>query len=196
MKIGILGGTFDPPHNGHMALAEAAKAALQLDEILWVPAYNNPLKNKRQGTPARHRLEMVKLATSDHPGMAVSDVEVIRRGQSYTVDTVSELQFVRPAEYWVIMGADALIDLTKWKQPERLLRMCRIAAVVRPPATVVEALLRMPPEFRERIDIIEMKPMDLSSTDIREKVGRGHAINLWVTKGVMKYIEENKLYKY
>lgn len=195
MRIGVFGGTFDPPHTGHMALAEAAKEALRLDEILWMPAFQNPLKTKGKSTPARQRLEMVKLAIADRPGMAVSDSEISRRGQSYAVDTLSELQYVSPAEYWFIVGADSLKTLPDWRQPERLLRLCRIAAAVRPPVNSVEALLLLPPHFREKIDLVEIKPVDISATEIRHKVAKGLTITPWVSKPVLKYIEENKLYK-
>lgn len=196
MRIGILGGTFDPPHNGHMALAVAAQQAMQLDEVIWMPAYQNPLKNKRLSSPAKHRLEMVKLILQHQPQMAVSDMEISRRGPSYAVDTLAEIQFVRPAEYWFIVGADSLKTFTKWKQPERLLRLCRIAAATRPPINETEALLLLPPHLRGSIDLIEMKPLDVSATEIRDSVTKGKSIDLFVHKSVIKYIEEQKLYRY
>lgn len=196
MRIGILGGTFDPPHNGHMALAEAAKAALELDEVIWIPAFQNPLKIKGKAAPAKHRMEMVKLAIADRTDMAVSDSEISRRGQSYAVETLSELQFLNAADYWFIVGADSLKTLPDWRQPERLMRLCRIAAAVRPPVNAVEALLLLPPHFRERIDLVEMKPIEVSSSEIRDKITKGQSITPWVSKAVIKYIEENKLYKF
>jgi nicotinate-nucleotide adenylyltransferase len=195
MKIGIFGGTFDPPHLGHLALAEAAIESLGLDEVIWMPAFQNPLKAKRPFTHAKQRLKMVQLAVEGLPKMAVSDSEIERRGQSYAVDTVAELQFLKPADYWFIVGADSLRTLSSWKQPERLLRLCRIAAAVRPPVNSVEALLLVPPEFREKIDLIEMKPMDISATEIRDKLARGLSVDPWVPKLVIKYIQENKLYQ-
>ena len=195
MRIGILGGTFDPPHKGHMNLAETALAQLELDEVVWIPAFQNPLKNKTASSHAKQRLEMVKLAVADNPRMAVSDVEIERRGPSYAVDTVSELQYVRPADYWFIVGADSLKTLTKWKQPERLLRLCRIAAAIRPPVNPVEALLLLPPHFRDLIDLIEMKPTEISATEIRANVAKGSAIEPWVAKPVIKYIQEKGLYR-
>ncbi len=195
MKIGIFGGTFDPPHIGHMNLAQSALAHLELDEIIWMPTFQNPLKVKNRATPGKDRLEMVKLATADHPNMAVSDAEVSRRGPSYTVDTLSELQFVRPADYWFILGSDSLKTLPQWKQPERLLRLCRIAAAVRPPVNPVEALLLLPPHFRDRIDLFEMNPVEISATEIRNNVARGRSIEPWVSKPVIKYIQDNKLYR-
>jgi nicotinate-nucleotide adenylyltransferase len=195
MKIGILGGTFDPPHAGHLSLARAAKSALELDEVIWMPAYNNPLKQKSKSSPARQRLEMVRLLVESEVGMAVSDIEITRGGQSYAVDTLSELQYIRPADYWFIVGADSLRTIAKWKQPERLLRLCRLAAAVRPPLNATEALLLVPPQLRPAIDLIEMTPLDVSATEIRSLVGRGQSIERWVAKSVIKYIQENKLYR-
>jgi nicotinate-nucleotide adenylyltransferase len=195
MKIGILGGTFDPPHAGHMSLAQNARAALNLDEVIWMPANNNPLKQKGKSSPARHRLEMVRLFVEGEAGMAVSNIEITRGGQSYAVDTLSELQYVRPADYWFIVGADSLRTVVKWKQPERLLRLCRLAAAVRPPVNTTEALLLVPQQLRSAIDLIEMKPLDISATEIRSLVGSGQSIERWVAKPVIKYIQENKLYR-
>lgn len=196
MRIGILGGTFDPPHFGHMALAKAAQAALDLEEVIWMPAFQNPLKTKYKAAPAKHRLEMVRLAVADEPAMAVSDSEISRRGPSYTVDTISELQYVNPAEYWLIVGADALRSLEKWKQPERLLKMCRIAAAIRPPINPVETLLLLHPDMRPMIDLIEMKPMECSATEVRNTLAKGKSVDRWVSKPVIKYIEEHKLYRH
>ena len=195
MKIGILGGTFDPPHAGHMSLARAAKSALELDEVIWMPANHNPLKQKGKSSPAKHRLEMVRLFVEFEAGMAVSDIEITRGGQSYAVDTMSELQYLRPADYWFIVGADSLRTMAKWKQPERLLRLCRLAAAVRPPVNATEALLLVPPQLRPAIDLVEMTPLDVSATEIRSLVGRGQSIERWVAKPVIKYIQENKLYR-
>jgi len=195
MRIGIFGGTFDPPHNGHLALAEAAKEALQLDEIIFMPAFQNPLKTGGRTTPAKHRLEMVKRLVAGKPGMAVSDLEVSRRGPSYAVDTLTELQHVSPGDYWFILGADALKTLPEWKQPQRLIKLCRIAVAVRLPQDPQEIVGRYPAEFRDAIDVVEMKPIDLSASDLRDKLARGQSISLWVPKPVIQYIEEHKLYR-
>ncbi|MBN9503102.1 MAG: nicotinate (nicotinamide) nucleotide adenylyltransferase [Armatimonadetes bacterium 55-13] len=195
MKIGILGGTFDPPHNGHLALAEAAKETLGLDEVIFMPAFRNPLKTSGKSVPAKHRLEMVKLLVANRPGLAVSDSEVGRGGPSYAIDTINELQFVQPGEYWFIVGGDALKSLPEWKQPERLMKICRIAAAVRQPQDPADIIKRLPESYRDFIDIINMKPMDLSASDLRDKVARGQSITTWVPQAVAKYIETNKLYK-
>jgi nicotinate-nucleotide adenylyltransferase len=196
MRIGVFGGTFDPPHFGHMALAEATQTALELDEVVWMPAFQNPLKQKGGSSPAKARLEMVRLAVANRPSMAVSDAEISRRGPSYAVDTISELQYLQPADYWFIVGADSLKTIGKWKQPERLLKLCRIAAAVRPPVNATEALLLLHPDLRPSIDLVEMKPLDVSATEIRDNVSNGRPIDRWVDKSVIRYIQENKLYRY
>jgi len=194
LRIGILGGTFDPPHAGHMALAQAAKEALSLDEVIWIPAFQNPLKG-RKSTPARQRLEMVKMADPGVDGIEVSDSEIHPRGQIYAIDTVSELQYLNPAEYWFIVGADSLKTLPQWKQPERLLRLCRIAAAVRGKADPQDVLKFLPEPLRSGIDFIPMETVEISSTAVRELVYRGRPIDRYVSKAVIKYVQENKLYK-
>src|SRR3954471_14443433 len=107
MRIGILGGTFDPPHSAHLALAHKALDELRLDEVMFLPVNRNPLK-KIKMSPAKDRLEMVKLAIRDEPNFSVSDIEIARGGPSYAIDTMNELTYARPAEYWFILGSDAL----------------------------------------------------------------------------------------
>jgi nicotinate-nucleotide adenylyltransferase len=139
---------------------------------------------------------MVKRLVADHPGLAFSDLEVSRAGQSYAVDTLSELQHVQPGDYWFIMGADALKSLPEWKQPNRLIKLCRLAVVARRPVEPEELLKRFPDEFRSAVDIVEMKPIDTSASDLRDKIARGQSVSQWIPKPVVQYIEEHKLYKF
>jgi nicotinate-nucleotide adenylyltransferase len=195
MRIGIFGGTFDPPHSGHLALARAAIDQLQLDELIFLPANKNPLKKSASQTPAKHRLAMVQKMIESEEKMAVSDMEITRGGVSYSVDTLGELQMVRPAEYWFIMGADAVKGLPDWRNPQRLMKLCRLAVAVRPPETAETVMMRVPAEFRDKTDVITMSPMDISSTDIRNRIERGLPVTAWVAPGVAKFIQENKLYR-
>lgn len=195
MKIGILGGTFDPPHVGHLALANAAIEHLGLDEVIFLPANRNPLKNRRITTHSRHRIGMVEALIRDDARMALSDMEITRGGVSYTVDTLGELQMVQPAEYWFLMGADAVRGLSEWKNPQRLLRLCRLGVALRPPATESDVLLRAPEEFRSKIDMIPMEPMEVSSTEIRDRLRRHQNVNPWLPSNVLKYIHTHQLYK-
>ncbi len=194
MKIGILGGTFDPPHNGHLSLALAAREHLGLDEVILLPANRNPNKRGKL-TPSAQRLEMTKLLVEDHEGLAVSDMEITRGGLSYMVDTLTELTFAQPADYWVLMGADALKNLPAWKQPERLLKLARIGVALRPPLIESEVVGRLPSDVRARVDLIPMPPMDLSSTDLRGIISRNQPASLYLPAKVLKYIQEQRLYK-
>lgn len=195
MKIGILGGTFDPPHVGHLALAKAAIEQLELDELLFIPANRNPLKTFKTETPAKHRIAMVERLLKDQPNMAYSDMEITRGGASYTVDTLSELQMVRPAEYWFIMGADALRGIASWKSPVRLLRMCRVAVAVRPPINVSDVMIKLPEEFKGHVDTIQMSGVDVSSSELRIRLHGGQNVTPWLTPEVLQYIQTNKLYR-
>lgn len=195
MRIGILGGTFDPPHSGHLSLARAAMEQLELDEVLFLPASRNPLKSRKVATPGKHRLGMVEALVRNEPKMALSDMELTRGGTSYTVDTLGELQMVQPAEYWFILGADSLRGLSDWKNPQRLLKLCRLAVAVRPPSTEADLLIRVPEEFRDRIDVVKMSPIDVSSTDLRDRLARKQNVAPWIPVDVLKYISTNQLYR-
>jgi nicotinate-nucleotide adenylyltransferase len=195
MRIGILGGTFDPPHNGHLAIARAATSGLELEEVMFMPAARNPLKTGRKPASARDRLEMVKLLIAKEPSMSVSDIDITRGGRSYAVDTLEELQVARPAEYWFLMGADALHDLPAWKQPEKLIKMCRIGAVVRDSFDVKTITGRWPVEYQAAVDPIPMEKVDISSTDLRERSAKGRLTSLFLPEAVRQYIEQHKLYR-
>lgn len=194
-KTGLLGGTFDPPHDGHIALALAAREQLGLDEVLLVPAFQNPLKEKRPRASARDRLRMCALAVQDHGGLGVCDVEIARRGVSYAVDTLDDLSSVRPAEYWFIVGVDALRDLPRWKNPAKLLRLCRIAAVGREGQPVAEAVRQWDPDWRARVDEVAMPTHPASSSKIRDALARGVDFGLPLSAGVLDYIRDNGLYR-
>ena len=195
MRIGILGGTFDPPHYGHLKLAEAAIEALQLDEVILLPANINPFKQKKRVTAAKDRIAMLQLLQKKNPKLSFSDMEITRGGVSYTVDTLGELQMVHPGEYWFILGADAISTFTEWKNPQRILRLCRLAVTVRPPLNKDDLELQIPDEFRDKIDTIEMTATDESSTTIRDRVIRDLPIQNMTTPEIVTYIRNNKLYK-
>lgn len=195
MRIGILGGTFDPPHMGHLALAKAAIEQLKLEEVLFLPANRNPDKESKTRTSAEDRLEMVRQLVANEEGLAYSDMEITRGGNSYTVDTLAELQMAQPAEYWLIMGADALRGVPSWKAPQRLLKMCRIGVVVRPPIMEPDIWMHTPEDIRAKVDLFQMETMDISSSEIRERLSRKQPINPWMPDSIVKYIREHKLYQ-
>ncbi|HWD41022.1 MAG TPA: nicotinate-nucleotide adenylyltransferase [Fimbriimonas sp.] len=195
MKIGILGGTFDPPHDGHLAIARAAIEQLELDEVIFLPANQNPLKNRGHQTPAKARMEMVRRLVENEPNVAMSDIEITRGGKSYAVDTLSELQMAQPAEYWFLMGADTVKELTLWKAPQRLVKLCRLGVVSRPPHTDADVIKRLPPELAAAIDIIKMPTMPVSSTEIRDRLAQKRDVSALLPGRVLTYIRENKLYQ-
>jgi len=195
MRIGILGGTFDPPHSGHLALAEAALEQLELDEVLFIPTNRNPLKKARTGMAAKHRIAMVDRLIKGKPQMAYTDMEITRGGASFSVDTISELQMVRQADYWFIMGADALRGLPEWKSPQRLMRMCRLAVAVRPPLIVADVLVKLPEEYKGKVDVIKMSALDISSSELRDRLHTGQSVASWISPEIQQYIETHKLYR-
>ena len=195
MRIGILGGSFDPPHRGHLRMAKAAQSALGLDEVIFLPAARNPLKPSRTTASADDRLEMVKLLIQGEPTFSVSDMELTRGGVSYTVDTLGELHMVRPAEYWFLIGADGLKGFDEWKNPQRILRLCRIGVAVRPPLqSAADVTARLPGEFRDKMDVVPMVGDTTSSTDIRIALREGKLASDIVPANVLQYIRRKKLY--
>ncbi|RYG45989.1 nicotinate (nicotinamide) nucleotide adenylyltransferase [bacterium] len=194
MRIGILGGSFDPPHRGHLRLARAAQSALELDEVIFLPAARNPLKPSRTTASADDRLEMVKLLIHGESAFSVSDMELTRGGMSYTVDTLGELHMVRPAEYWFIMGADGLATLENWKNPNRLAKLCRLAIALRPPMTESQLLVRIPELFKDRFDLVRMAPTEISATEVRDRASRNLSLGGYVSPAVAAYIQKHKLY--
>ncbi|RYG28933.1 nicotinate (nicotinamide) nucleotide adenylyltransferase [bacterium] len=195
MRIGIFGGSFDPPHRGHLRMAKAAQESLGLDEIIFLPAARNPMKPARTTASGDDRLEMVKLLIANEPAFSVSDMELTRGGMSYTVDTLGELHMVRPAEYWFLMGADALKGFGEWKNPQRILRLCRIAVAVRPPLqSADDVAARLPAEFRDKMDVVPMVGDATTSTDIRIALREGKLASDIVPANVLQYIRRKKLY--
>lgn len=194
MRYGIFGGTFDPPHNGHIAVAHAVKEQLRLESVMFIPNNRNPLKRKQSLATPQQRLEMVNLAVTGEEGLWVSDIEVSRPGRSFTVDTLDELVLVQPGERWLILGSDALKGIMEWKSPERIVRMCRIAVVHRPGSDIDKVIGMLPEWMQESIDKIEMKPNRASSTLVREEILRGESPEIWLNPKVWEYISERGLY--
>jgi nicotinate-nucleotide adenylyltransferase len=195
MKIGILGGSFDPIHNGHIAMAHAAMVQLGLDEVIFIPAHRNPLKEKGPHSSARDRLEMVRLAIANEPKFAVSDQEIYRKGPSYTIDTLDELHAVRPADYWLIMGIDSVIRFYEWRNYRRLLKLARIACIYRGSEPSTELWERVQPEIRPFVDQIELDRIHISSTDIRLRLQQRQTVRGLMPEPVETFIQRNGLYK-
>ncbi len=190
-KLGIFGGTFNPPHMAHLLAAEGVRDHLKLDKILFVPAAIPPHKLKEDVIPARHRLEMVRLAIEGNPSFEVSDVELRRKGPSYTIDTVLDLKRRLPGnDIYFIMGIDLLIEFDSWKEPDRILTECNLVAMNRPGfdlAVVDKDLL-------SRVELVNVPSVDISSTNIRRRVKSGRSIRYLVPAKVEDYIRRNSIY--
>jgi nicotinate-nucleotide adenylyltransferase len=193
MRYGILGGTFDPPHVGHVHIAQVAMQELGLDEVVWIPANKNPMKHRRQTSPKK-RLHMCRLAIEGLEGMAVSDIETTRGGDSYLVDTLEELKLVMPGEYWFILGMDALAGFDGWKRPERVLQLCRLAVFGRPGTDLETTLDRLGREVRESVDLVRAPVKPVSSSNIRDMAARGEDFSRLVAPAVYEYIKQQGLY--
>jgi nicotinate-nucleotide adenylyltransferase len=200
MKLGILGGSFDPVHYGHLLLAECCREACQLDEVWFMPAARPPHKPRNDFTAAEHRVEMLRLAIGGHLALRVSDLEVQRGGTSYTVDTLRQLQETRPhAELFFLMGADSLRDLPTWRAPDRICELATPVVVRRadweePDFDVLAGVV--PPDRLQRIRgfQVAMPLIELSSRELRQRVAQGKSIRYRTPRAVEKYIQTQRLY--
>lgn len=191
MKIGLLGGTFDPPHVGHLILGQLALEQLHLDRVLFIPAGDPWRKAHRTVTPAVHRLAMARLAIGDNQAFAVDDCEVSREGATYTVDTLRLLREQRPGdELFLILGEDALADVPTWKEPSMLPELATIAVAPRR-GTNIPPL----PFDAGGVVRIDMPGIEISSTELREKALRGESLRYFVPDAVEEYIKEYALYR-
>ena len=198
MRLGILGGTFDPVHRGHLALAHAALDELGLDEVLFLPAGQPWRKAGRMIASNEHRLAMLRRALEGEAAFRVSMMELERPGPSYTADTLEALRDDRPEdELFFLLGEDALMDLPNWARPQRILELARLA-VVRRADTSAEALEeteRRVPGLGERVIWLKMPAVAVSATEIRERVREGQAIGGLVPATVEEYIRKQGLYR-
>ncbi len=197
MRLGVFGGTFDPVHYGHLVAAEEVRYRLRLDKVLFVPAGMPPHKLDHDITPTRHRLAMLELAIASNPGFALSRVDIDRHGPCYTVDTLALLheEYGPGTELFFLMGMDSLADILTWKDPERLIRLAWIVVVGRPGFQAdVDELDKVLPGAAERICIVDTPLMEVSSSDIRQRVREGAPIRYQVPEAVEAYIRAHRLY--
>jgi len=195
MNIGVLGGTFDPVHMGHLVLAEQARDQLELDQVLLIPAGEPWRKSGRAITAAEQRLAMLRLAVEGDEHLAISDIELRREGPTYTADTLEALASERLDDaFWFIMGADALADLPNWRDPERIVRHAMLAVAPRDAQEVNAAAMNVP-GIAERIVIFDCPRIEVSSTSVRERVRAGRSVRYLVPAGVEAYIAEHRLYR-
>lgn len=197
-RLGVLGGTFDPVHLGHLILGQQALEQLGLDRVLFVPAANQWRKSGREITPAAQRLEMVRLAVADNPLFEASSIEIDRGGPSYTADTLEQLRGELPGiDLFFIVGQDALEDLPYWRDPGRILRLAKLAVAARPGHAwrVPSSLLQVAPDAPERVARVEMPLLEISGTQLRGRVQRGLSVRYFVPAAVEAYIRDHGLYR-
>jgi nicotinate-nucleotide adenylyltransferase len=200
MRIGVLGGTFDPPHLGHLILAQEALQALDLSKVLFVPAGEPWRKAGRELSPRADRLAMARLAVEDNGALVVSTAEVERPGPSYTAETLAELrsQSASETELFFIMGADSLADFPHWREPQRILQLARLAVAERPSLDdkgLAESISEeLAGTLREGVVWLRMPLIAISASEVRERVRRGLSIRYWVPKAVEEYIHSHGLY--
>lgn len=185
-RIGVFGGSFDPVHLGHLAAASEVLTVLQLDEVVFVPANAQPLKPPPRASAA-HRVAMVELAVADNPRFSCSSVDVERGGETYTVDTLTDLRRAHPGvELTFIAGADAVASLDRWKDPERLRGLARFVGVTRPGHAM--------PEGERDLQVVAVPGVAVSSTEVRRRVSIGAPIRYLVPDAVVEYIAQHELY--
>lgn len=195
-RIGILGGTFNPIHLGHLMIAEMASEAFELNRVIFVPAKEPPHK-EIDVIEAKYRLEMVRAAVLDNPNFVVSDVEMQREGKSYTIDTVRYFHdlYGPDTEFFFIAGTDTIQKLPTWKYIEELLDICEFIGAIRPGATDdIGEINEWFGQRGSRIHILEVPEMKLSATELRHRLRRGLSTRYMLPRSVYQYIKEHKIY--
>ena len=197
-KVGIMGGTFNPVHNGHLLLAEQAREYCNLDEILFMPSGNSYMKNHDEIPDGDTRISMTALAIEDNPHFAISAMEVERKGPTYTCETLKELKKLHSEiQYYFIIGADNLFSIETWWKPEEILACCTLIVALRGDKEE-RAILNKAADLKEKynasIILLPERKFDISSTEIREKIKRGESVRYLLPDKVISYIEKNGLY--
>jgi len=192
-RMGLFGGTFNPLHNAHIAVANNAMEQFGLAEIVFIPSGTPPHKKVAGGVDKEMRYTMVKDALSATPYFSVSRIEIDRHGPSYTIDTIEAMREVYPQGLCFIVGADLLADIETWKKPEALLRS--IPFIVAPRARITEEAFTSPRFTGAQIHWLRMQQVDLSSSWVRKRIRQGQPIEKWVPEEVINYIKQHRLYQ-
>lgn len=202
-RIGVMGGTFDPIHYGHLFAAEEARCRFKLDEVVFVPTGNPPHKEQGPNLPAESRFLMTVMATADNPNFRVSRIETDRVGISYTLDTLRELraEYGKNTVMYFITGADAILEIMTWKEPEQILEECCIIAATRLGYDLARLEKALPPAERKRrktdprVIVMEIPALAISSTDIRERMAARRPIRYLVPESVVQFISKKGFYR-
>ena len=193
MKIGLFGGTFDPPHLAHIRLARYVLKEKNLRKLIMVPAYETPYEDKRSATSFEHRFNMVKLSIELYPELEISDIEGKRGGKSYTIDTIRGIKKIyglSPEELYLIVGADSFLRFTEWKEPESILSESRVCVLKRKDIDI--GLYNQ--EFLKKAGLLDNDFYDNSSSDLRERLKQNDELHELIDDRVLVYIRENGLY--
>jgi nicotinate-nucleotide adenylyltransferase len=198
MRAGLFGGTFDPIHLGHLSVARSIQTTLKLDKVIFVPAGHPWMKAGTPVLPVKDRVAMVRLAVARRKAFELSTIEADRPGPSYAVDTMDTLrrQLGTGSGLFFLLGSDALMDIAKWKEPQRLIQLCQLVAFGRPGCQLLrmEALEAAVPGVSKRVIFVEVPQVDIRATDIRRRVAEGRSIQRLVPRAVERYILEHGLY--
>lgn len=199
-RLGIFGGTFDPIHMGHLLVAEMARQECDLDKVLFIPAANPPHKSDKHVSPPNYRFEMTELAIKSNPYFQISDIELKRQGKSYTIDTLKDLRkiYSEECEFWMIVGGDSFRELDTWRNAKELIKLCNFAVYMRPHVSIDTCKIqakKIHGQANSRVLFVEAPMIDISSTDIRDRVAQGKSIRYMVPDAVRKYIIEKRLFK-
>lgn len=199
MKIGILGGTFDPIHNGHLIIGEYARVSANLDKVIFMPSGIHPFKDNKKVTDSKKRSRMIELAIKSNPYFRISTIEIERAGINYTIDSLRCLkEQYKDNEIYFIIGSDILFQIEKWKEFGNLIRLCKFILFYRigkDEEKIVEKIQELKTKYNMNIDKIHSPIFPISSTEIRQRVEQGISIKYLVQENVEKYILENNIYK-
>lgn len=198
-KVGIMGGTFDPIHYGHLILAQNALDTFSLDEILFVPSGTPWLKESTKVLSKNKRVSMTGMAIEDNPDFALSTIEIDREGNSYSYETVEELKRIQPkTDFYFIMGADSLLEIERWKHPDRLMAECTLLVAVRDDCDregLEKQIIYLTDKYQADIRILPANRIDISSTKIRRMIREGKSVRYMLPDQVIRFIQKNHLYR-
>ena len=197
-RIGLFGGTFDPPHLGHLILASEAQIQLELDRLLWILTPEPPHKQEQLITSVDDRLAMVQLATADNKSFEISRIELDRPGPHYTLDTINLIAEQNPgADIVPIIGGDSLHDLPKWHEPQKLVYACHWIGVMRRPyqAANLDELESQLPGIRSKIHYVDAPLLEIASREIRSRIAEGKSVRYYLPASVYEYINQHQLYQ-
>lgn len=195
-RLGVMGGTFDPIHHGHLVTAEEALGQFRLDTVVFVPTGQPWMKEERKVTSSEHRYLMTVIATSSNPRFTVSRVDIEREGPTYTADTLRALQdeYGRETDLFFVTGADAVLEIFQWKDPQEILELAHVIAATRPGYDIARFEAEAPTSH-PNISVMDVPALAISSTDIRRRVQEGSSVRYLVPEAVQTYIEKWELYR-